>query len=122
MFRRVYLVLWMPLLTKHVARAFVSMTPRTTTLLSMVPRFDPATEKWYPSQAEEEASAGYGPTGTLLRAGPKPFLQRVFSPEQYDQAVLKYMARDRCSRNEAQGNMDAYFENPMGESQYSAIV
>jgi hypothetical protein len=37
-------------------------------------------------------------------------------PETYDQAVLKYMARDGCDRKEAQGNMDAFNENPNGES------
>jgi hypothetical protein len=82
--------------------------------IGMAPRFDQSMNKWVPGGAEEDSSAGYGPLGTLLRAGPKPFLQRLVSPEQYDQAVLKYMALDKCSRDEAQGNMDAYLENPMG--------
>ena len=30
-------------------------------------------------------------------------------------AVLKYMAQDGCDRKEAQGNMDAFLENPQGE-------
>ena len=29
-------------------------------------------------------------------------------------AVLKYMAKEGCERQEAQGNMDAFFENPNG--------
>ena len=32
-----------------------------------------------------------------------------------DIAVLKYMAQDGCDRKEAQGNMDAFLENPQGE-------
>jgi hypothetical protein len=87
----------------------------TSASLKMVPRYDSFTEKWSPTLPEEEEAAGYGPYGTLLRAGPKPFLWRIFSREQYDQAVLKYMALDQYSRYEAQGNMDAYFENPMGK-------
>lgn len=129
--RPIYLILlaqivFLPLLPNNVAvvNAFTSSSSVLTSsskrhvptviVRTMVPRFDPSTERWYPSKAEEEATAGYGPLGSLLRAGPKPFLQRILSPEQYDQAVLKYMALDKCSRNEAQGNMDAYFENPIG--------
>jgi len=45
-----------------------------------------------------------GPIGSLYRAGPKPFFTRLFNPETYDQAVLKYMAQDgSCDRKEAQG-------------------
>lgn len=29
--------------------------------------------------------------------------------------MLKFMAAEGCDRKEAQGNMDAYFENPQGE-------
>ena len=54
-----------------------------------------------------------GPIGSLYRAGPKPFFTRFFNPETYDQAVLKYMAQDgSCDRKEAQGNMDAFLDNP----------
>eukprot|EP00956_Cyclotella_meneghiniana_P005686 scaffold7302_cov72-Cyclotella_meneghiniana.AAC.21 len=56
--------------------------------------------------------SSYGPIGSLYRAGPKPFLQRITNPDIYDQAVLKYMAQDKCDRKEAQGNMDAYLDNP----------
>jgi hypothetical protein len=80
--------------------------------LNMAPKFDKATQKWSPSSPEEGPEAGYGVTKTLLRHGPKAFLQRVFTPDDYDQAVLKFMASDKCSRDEAQGNMDAYMENP----------
>eukprot|EP00986_Skeletonema_menzelii_P017584 scaffold20570_cov148-Skeletonema_menzelii.AAC.5 len=58
------------------------------------------------------AGSSYGPIGSLYRAGPKPFFTRIFNPDTYDQAVLKYMAQDGCDRKEAQGNMDAFLENP----------
>eukprot|EP00978_Attheya_sp_CCMP212_P009341 scaffold22073_cov47-Attheya_sp.AAC.2 len=78
--------------------------------LSMAPKYDPETEKWSPTTPEDEE--GYPVFGTLLRQGPKPFFQRLSSGDDYEQAVYKYMAKEECSRNEAQGNMDAYFENP----------
>lgn len=81
----------------------------------MAPRFDKASQKWFPTKPEEESGAAYGPLGSLIRAGPKPFIQRILFPDQYEQAVLKYMAQDGCSRKEAQGNMDAYIENPNGK-------
>uniref|UniRef100_A0A7S1BHD8 Uncharacterized protein n=1 Tax=Corethron hystrix TaxID=216773 RepID=A0A7S1BHD8_9STRA len=77
---------------------------------SAYPKYDKETQKWLitsPEQAE-----GYGPSGSLLRQGPLPFFRRIFSPSDYEQAVLKYMATEKCDRLEAQGNMDAYFENP----------
>ncbi|KAL7527610.1 hypothetical protein ACHAXR_002037 [Thalassiosira sp. AJA248-18] len=63
-------------------------------------------------QKTEGPSAGYGIVGSLYRAGPVPFLQRLVNPDNYEQAVLKYMAQEKCDRVEAQGNMDAYLENP----------
>mmetsp|Transcript_1959 Transcript_1959/g.4226 ORF Transcript_1959/g.4226 Transcript_1959/m.4226 type:complete len:185 (-) Transcript_1959:1479-2033(-) len=81
------------------------------TSLSAV-KFDKATEKWFTDVPEEMEGSSYGPTGSLLRAGPKPFLARVFNGDTYDQAVLKYMAQDGCDRKEAQGNMDAFLDNP----------
>ena len=78
----------------------------------MAPRFDPFTQRWYPSSPDEEPSAGYPPVGSLLRHGPKPYLERTLKPDEYEQAVLKFMAADECSRNEAQANMDAYLRNP----------
>lgn len=92
-----------------------SVTPKVTVYKStvfMAPRFDKSTQKWFPTKPEEEPGAAYGPVGSLIRAGPKPFIQRILFPDQYEQAVLKYMAQDGCSRKEAQGNMDAYIENP----------
>ena len=80
--------------------------------LSMAPRFDKSTGKWFTDNPEEMDGASYGPIGSLYRAGPKPFLQRIFNADTYDQAVLKYMAQDGCDRKEAQGNMDAFLENP----------
>jgi hypothetical protein len=73
------------------------------------PTFNTRTERWEePPDAEE----GYGLVGTLLRNGPVPFFTRLTNPDDYTQAVLKFQASERCSKNVAQGNMDAYFENP----------
>lgn len=77
----------------------------------MAPRYNPSTERWEPSN-EEEATPAYGPVGSLIRQGPLPFIQHLTKPDEYEQAVLKYMAKEGCDRKEAQGNMDAYFENP----------
>lgn len=41
-----------------------------------------------------------------------PFIQRIVNADTYEQAVLKYMAQEGCDRVEAQGNMDAFLENP----------
>ena len=81
-----------------------------STSLYMAPRFDPSTAKWIPTTPEDED--GYGPVGTLLRAGPKPFIIRVSNPEGYEQGVFKFMGNEKMSRMEAQGNFDAYLENP----------
>mmetsp|Transcript_31276 Transcript_31276/g.67565 ORF Transcript_31276/g.67565 Transcript_31276/m.67565 type:complete len:204 (+) Transcript_31276:135-746(+) len=95
--------------TNHAQRTPIT----TTTSLSMAPRFDKSTNKWYTDVPEEQAGSSYGPIGSLYRAGPKPFFSRIFNPDTYDQAVLKYMAQDgSCDRKEAQGNMDAFLENP----------
>jgi len=80
--------------------------------LWMVPRFDKASQKWFPTTDEEGPSAGYGIVGSLYRAGPVPFFQRIVNGDTYEQAVLKYMAQEKCDRKEAQGNMDAFLENP----------
>ena len=73
----------------------------------MAPRFDKTQQKWIPTKPEEGPEAGYPASRTLLLHGPRPFFSRVFTPDDYEQAVLKYMAGDKCSRDEAQGNMDA---------------
>jgi len=54
---------------------------------------------------------GYGLVGTLARQGPVPLVVRVTQPEKYENSVKVYMAKERCSRTEAQGNMDAFFAN-----------
>jgi len=96
--------------------AFTAQPRLTTTRirfssLSMA-KFDKSEQRWLPTKAEEEPSAGYGLVGSLVRAGPIPFFQRVVNPDKYEQAVLKYMAKEKCDRIQAQGNMDAFFENP----------
>ena len=79
--------------------------------LNMAPRYNPSTKRWEATTSEEEE--GYPPSGTLIRQGPKPYLQRIINPDDYDQGVLKMMANDSTmSRDEAQGNMDAYLRNP----------
>lgn len=78
----------------------------------MAPKYDAKTSRWSAMSPEEEASAGYSTWGSLIRQGPSPFFQRIFNADDYEQGVLKMMARDGMSRNEAQGNMDAYIRNP----------
>lgn len=77
-------------------------------------RFDAATERWVTNDpANEGPEAGYGIWGSLLRAGPKPFFSRLFTPDVYDQAVLKYIGSNKgASRIEAQPNMDNFLDNP----------
>jgi hypothetical protein len=86
--------------------------PRSSWTLSMAPRFDASSQRWVPASDEEGPEAGYGIGKTLLLQGPKPFLHRLFQSDDYEQAVLKFMANEKCSREEAQGNMDAYLRNP----------
>jgi hypothetical protein len=86
----------------------------------MVPRYDKSSKRWYPSGPEEGPEASYGPWVTLLRQGPTPFFTRVFQPDDYEQAVLKFMAGDKVDRTEAQGNMDAYLRNP-SDWQYNRV-
>jgi len=74
------------------------------------PKFNKSTNKWdKPAGYDEEET--YGPVGSLLRQGPGPFITRLSNADEYEQAVLKYMASEGVSRLEAQGNMDAYFNN-----------
>jgi len=85
----------------------------SSTSLGMAPRYEKATERWFVTDEETEGpSAGYDKIGSLYRAGPVPFIQRIVNADSYEQAVLKYMAQEGCDRVEAQGNMDAYLENP----------
>ena len=46
----------------------------------------------------ESPSAGYNLIGSLYRAGPVPFFQRIVNADSYEQAVLKYMAQEGCDR------------------------
>jgi hypothetical protein len=78
--------------------------------LHMVPKF--VGNKWEASSPEEMPEAGYDVLGTFLRQGPEPTITRIFSPDDYEQAVLKFMATEKCDRKTAQGNMDAYLRNP----------
>jgi hypothetical protein len=81
----------------------------------MAPKYDEATQKWSPTTPEDGPEAGYGPTKTFLLHGPKPFLQRIFTPDDYEQTVYKFMAGEKCSRDVAQGNMDAYFRSKLAQ-------
>ena len=83
--------------------------PYDSSYKSKPPTFNKQTSLWEPS-AETEPQP-YGPWGSFLRGGPAPFLIRLFNADDYDQAVFKYMAQTSCSRIEAQGNMDAFFNN-----------
>jgi hypothetical protein len=81
--------------------------------LTMVPRYDKESQQWYPTDPSIDGpEAGYNIIGSLYRAGPVPFFQRIVNANSYEQAVLKYMAQENCDRITAQGNMDAYLENP----------
>lgn len=75
-------------------------------------KFDKKASEWVATSPDEEPSAGYGVVGALLRHGPKPALDRLTQPDVYEQAVLKFMAQEKCSRQDAEGNMDAFRRNP----------
>ena len=86
----------------HSVAAFQSHIARprqhyATTYLGMV-RFDKKSHKWCPTSDAEGPTAGYGIVGSLYRAGPVPFFQRVVNGDTYEQAVLKYMAQEKCDR------------------------
>lgn len=46
----------------------------------------------------EGPEAGYNIVGSLYRAGPMPAITRLTNPENYEQAVLKFMAKEKCDR------------------------
>ena len=111
--------------TLRLSQAFVASRSRQNvkvTSLNMAPRFDKAEQKWFPTKAEEGPEAGYPPVKTLLLHGPKPYFQRVFTPDEYEQAVLKFMAGDKCSRDEAQGNMGEYDTSRIDQLLLSAVI
>ena len=86
--------------------------PLASASLGMAPRFDKAGNKWVATTAEEGPEAGYDVWGSLIRQGPQPFFNRIFKADDYEQAVLKFMAGDKVDRNTAQAEMDAYLRNP----------
>uniref|UniRef100_A0A7R9WMS3 PSI-F n=1 Tax=Craspedostauros australis TaxID=1486917 RepID=A0A7R9WMS3_9STRA len=94
------------------ATTIASSLTRSSSSLNMAPRYDKKAERWSPSSDDESAAAGYDIWGSLLRQGPQPFFQRLVKPDDYDQAVLKFMAGDKVDRNTAQAEMDAYLRNP----------
>jgi hypothetical protein len=92
------------------ALAFTKTKAKTNQLSAKdLPKFDKSTQRWQPAPTAEP---GYPIYETLLRNGPVPFFTRLTNPGDYEQAVLKFQANEKCPINEAQGNMDAYFENP----------
>eukprot|EP00545_Synedropsis_sp_CCMP1620_P012432 CAMPEP_0119013890 /NCGR_PEP_ID=MMETSP1176-20130426/9190_1 /TAXON_ID=265551 /ORGANISM="Synedropsis recta cf, Strain CCMP1620" /LENGTH=170 /DNA_ID=CAMNT_0006967017 /DNA_START=24 /DNA_END=536 /DNA_ORIENTATION=+ len=99
-------------LAAHGASAFTApriQSVSSPTMRSMVPRFDPTTQKW--SAGDGDMEGAYGIFETVVRNGPLPFISRVTSGGSYEQGVLKLMATEKMGRAEAQGNMDASLEN-----------
>ena len=94
------------LVTRTTLFAPPSRTAGTSALLA---KFDG--EKWVAESDQETAAAGYGIFPTFVRHGPRPTLQRILQPDDYDQAVLKFMALESVDRLNAQGNIDAFLRN-----------
>eukprot|EP00977_Amphora_coffeiformis_P025337 scaffold19245_cov199-Amphora_coffeaeformis.AAC.32 len=110
------LSLWTMSTSTTVAFVVPSSSTSTTSCsspsLSAV-KYDKKANRWVTTDAATEGpEAGYGTLGALLRHGPKPALDRILQPDTYDQAVLKFMAQEKCSRQDAEGNMDAFRRNP----------
>lgn len=63
---------------------------------------------------EQIEEPGYSLLGSLSRQGPIPVFVRVFQPNNYRQAVEKFMLEEKVSRIEAMANMDNYFNDPLG--------
>ncbi|GFH55446.1 hypothetical protein CTEN210_11922 [Chaetoceros tenuissimus] len=106
-----YFMLLTALLPYSTVSAFTAPTLQASSRSSQLSvKFDAATERWIPESTEE--TEGYDAFGTLLRAGPKPFLIRITNGDNYEQGVYKFMAQKNMNRMEAQGNFDAYLENP----------
>ena len=99
------------LLTLSAAKAFVPRSAavrHSSSQLEMAPKFDKQAGRWITTSPEEGPEAGYDIMQTFLMHGPKPAFNRVFTPDDYEQAVLKFMAGDKVSRIEAQGNMVSF--------------
>ena len=92
-----------------VANAF-SSSSSTQVATSLLPTFDKKTQRWSPAEGSEEEPYGLG--RTLLGNGPVPAITRITQSDDYMQAVLKFQANEKSTIRYAQGNMDAYFENP----------
>lgn len=45
-------------------------------------------EEWVAESTDETSEAGYPVINTLFRHGPKPFLTRIFQPNDYEQVSL----------------------------------
>lgn len=84
-------------------------TKKAPTKTPGLPTFDKKTQLWSPAPGAEEP---YGIGRTLLGNGPVPAFTRLTQPDDYMQAVYKFQAKEKCTIRYAQGNMDAYFENP----------
>lgn len=95
--------------TLSLVNAFGSFGKPKAAAKGAYPTFDPKTQKWSPAPDAEEP---YGLGRTLLGNGPVPFFTRLTQSEDYMQAVYKFQASEKCTIRYAQGNMDAYFENP----------
>jgi hypothetical protein len=92
-----------------IANAF-SSSSTTQVTTSLLPTFDKKTQRWSPAEGSEEEPYGLG--RTLLGNGPVPAFTRITQSDDYMQAVLKFQANEKSTIRYAQGNMDAYFENP----------
>jgi hypothetical protein len=80
---------------------------------NQLPKYDKGRNKWIATGPNQLPDSGYGPIKTLFLQGPKPYMTRILQNDDYEQAVLKFMASDKIiSRDVAQGNMDAYLRNP----------
>ena len=84
----------------------------TTALAAQKPKLDKQSNRWEKAK-DDDGVYPYGPFGSLLRHGPSPFFTRLTNADEYEQAVLKYMATAGVSRAEATGNMDAKLNNAM---------
>lgn len=95
--------------TLSLVNAFGSFGKSKAATKGGLPTFDTKTQRWSPAPDAEEP---YGIGRTLMGNGPVPFFTRLTSPDDYMQAVYKFQANEKCTIRYAQGNMDAYFENP----------
>lgn len=106
MMTKIYITI-LSLLCLTLSSAFGPGTKRKSK--ANLPTFDAATEKFVPPP-NVSARQFYGPISTVIKAGPVPAITRIFSAEEYEQAVWKYMVdAQETDVKRAQGNMDAFF-------------